>query len=54
MSNTRTLDPIPEETAQLHGTLLRHRPFLVLWLIQTLSQTSQNAVNFGLLVLVQG
>ncbi|GBD17619.1 hypothetical protein HRbin27_00103 [bacterium HR27] len=54
MSSTRTLDPIPEETAQLRRPLLRHRPFLVLWLVQTLSQTSQNAVNFGLLVLVQG
>ncbi len=54
MSSLQTLDPIPEETAQLRGPLLRHRPFLVLWLVQTLSQTSQNAVNFGLLVLVQG
>ncbi len=54
MSSLQTLDPIPEETAQLRGPLLRHRPFLILWLVQTLSQTSQNAVNFGLLVLVQG
>jgi len=54
MSSRQTLDPIPEETAQLRGPLLRHRPFLILWLVQTLSQTSQNAVNFGLLVLVQG
>ncbi len=34
--------------------LLRHRPFLLLWLVQTLSQTGQNMVNFSLLVLVRG
>ncbi|WP_038040510.1 MFS transporter [Thermorudis peleae] len=33
--------------------LLRHRPFLLLWLVQTLSQTSQNMVNFSLLILVR-
>jgi len=54
MRNVQTLDPIPEETTVTRAALLRHRPFLVLWLVQTLSQTSQNAVNFGLLVLVQG
>jgi MFS family permease len=34
--------------------LLRHRPFLLLWLVQTLSQTGQNMVHFSLLVLVRG
>ena len=34
--------------------LFRHRPFLLLWLVQTLSQTGQNMVNFSLLVLVRG
>lgn len=34
--------------------LLRYRPFLLLWLVQTLSQTGQNMVNFSLLILVRG
>jgi MFS family permease len=34
--------------------VLRNRPFLLLWLVQALSQTGQNMVNFALLILVRG
>jgi MFS family permease len=34
--------------------VLRNRSFLVLWLVQALSQTGQNMVNFALLILVRG
>ncbi len=54
MSSLETLEPLPEEAVTRERGLLRHRPFVLLWLVQTLSQTSQNAVNFALLVLVQG
>ena len=54
MGSIETIEPRPEELTARPGVLLRQRPFLVLWLVQTLSQTSQNAVNFALLVLVQG
>lgn len=54
MSRTGILEPVPEETSTRARSLLRHRSFLFLWLVQTVSQTSQNAVNFSLLVLVQG
>ncbi|MDW8058884.1 MAG: MFS transporter [Thermomicrobium sp.] len=53
MPSLETAEPKPDVSLS-PGPLLGHRPFLVLWLVQTLSQTSQNAVNFGLLVLVQG
>ncbi len=54
MASAQTHHPAPEASPAHRGSLLRYRPFLLLWLVQTLSQTSQNAVNFGLLVLVQG
>ncbi len=54
MPSVQTHDPVPGASPVYRGSLLRYRPFLLLWLVQTLSQTSQNAVNFGLLVLVQG
>lgn len=53
MTRTSTTEPLPEETADRSSSLLQSRPFLLLWLVQTLSQTSQNAVNFTLLVLVR-
>ncbi|MEX2425288.1 MAG: MFS transporter, partial [Thermomicrobiaceae bacterium] len=34
--------------------VLRNRKFLVLWLVQALSQTGQNMVNFALVILVRG
>jgi MFS family permease len=34
--------------------VLRNRSFLLLWLVQALSQTGQNMVNFALLILVRG
>ncbi|TVR75348.1 MAG: MFS transporter [Sphaerobacteraceae bacterium] len=34
--------------------VLRNRSFLTLWLVQALSQTGQNMVNFALLILVRG
>jgi len=34
--------------------VLRNRPFLRLWLVQALSQTGQNMVNFAVLILVAG
>jgi MFS family permease len=34
--------------------VLRNRQFLLLWLVQALSQTGQNMVNFALLILVRG
>ncbi len=54
MSSLETLEPLPEGAITRERGLHRHRPFVLLWLVQTLSQTSQNAVNFSLLVLVQG
>lgn len=50
LERPRELDSPPGNPLEL----LRHRPFLVLWLIQTLSQTGQNMVNFSLLLLVRG
>jgi MFS family permease len=34
--------------------VLRNRSFLTLWLVQALSQTGQNMINFALLILVRG
>jgi MFS family permease len=34
-------------------TIWRNRQFMLLWAAQTIGQTAQNAVNFGLMVLVQ-
>lgn len=52
---TTELTPIDE--ARKRGRLvnvLRNRAFLRLWLVQALSQTGQNMVNFALLILVGG
>jgi hypothetical protein len=54
--------PEPDQTQQLdrqagYGRLsdvLRNRAFLRLWMVQALSQTGQNMVNFSLLVLISG
>lgn len=35
------------------GTIWRNRDFLLLWLAQIISQTAQNAIWFGILILVQ-
>src|SRR5919109_1178565 len=34
-------------------SIWRNRDFMLLWAAQAISQTAQNAVNYGLLVLVQ-
>src|SRR6266508_2258232 len=34
-------------------SLWRNREFMLLWLAQAISQTAQNAVNYGIMVLVQ-
>src|SRR4051794_7423662 len=36
-----------------HASIWRNRNFMLLWAAQTIGQTAQNAVNFGLIVLVQ-
>lgn len=50
-------DPVLAERTRPRGRLidvLRNRPFLRLWLVQALSQTGQNMVNFAVLILVAG
>ncbi|MFN8524467.1 MAG: MFS transporter [Chloroflexota bacterium] len=43
----------PPSAAEAADSLWRNRPFLRLWLAQALSQTAGNAVNFGLIVMVE-
>ena len=47
----------PDHFDQADGRMLdvlRNRSFLILWLVQALSQTGQNMINFALLILVRG
>ena len=45
---TSALDDVVQATS-----IWRNRDFMLLWVAQTIGQTAQNAVNFGLMVLVQ-
>jgi MFS family permease len=42
------------ELAEPLGSIWSNRSFLLLWLAQAISQTAQNAIWFGIIVLVQG
>jgi MFS family permease len=46
--------PVPDlRDGQPEPSIWRNRSFLLLWAAQAIGQTAQNAVNYGLLVLVQ-
>lgn len=45
-------EPLPEESTP-GGTVWRNLPFVRLWIAQAISQTAQNAIWYGLLVLVE-
>lgn len=51
--NTFRRAPDPDQATGRMIDVLRNRSFLVLWLVQALSQTGQNMVNFALLILVR-
>lgn len=53
MSDAPSSAPEPAEARAAEAPVWRNRDFLLLWVAQILGQTAQNAVHYGLLVLVQ-
>ncbi len=45
--------PLPDHVGPLDLSIWRNRNFLLLWLAQAISQTAQNAIWYGIVVLVQ-
>src|SRR5215216_6592066 len=45
--------PIPDQIGPIDLSIWRNRDFLLLWLAQAISQTAQNAIWYGIVVLVQ-
>ena len=45
--------PVPVDRADTEPSIWRNRHFMLLWAAQVVGQTAQNAVHYGLLVLVQ-
>ena len=50
---TAVVDPDLISPGTIDPTIWRNRDFLLLWLAQAISQTAQNVVWYGILVLVQ-
>ncbi len=51
--NGRRELPLPQRVGPLDLSIWRNRDFLLLWLAQAISQTAQNAIWYGIVVLVQ-
>jgi MFS family permease len=45
--------PIPDHVGPIDLSIWRNRDFLLLWLAQAISQTAQNAIWYGIVILVQ-
>lgn len=52
MSQTST-EAVAEEARSQHRGVLQNKHFMLLWLAQAVSQTAQNAIWFGLMVVVE-
>src|SRR5438067_13518221 len=48
-----TVAPARDGSGAEHRTIWSNRDFLLLWLAQAISQTAQNAIWYGIVVLVQ-
>jgi MFS family permease len=53
MTSQPTSETSPSHAHERGDSLFHSRDFLLLWAAQAIGQTAQNAVNFGLMVLVQ-
>src|SRR5437868_6558670 len=52
-NNGRADLPIPDHFGPIDLSIWKNRDFLLLWLAQAISQTAQNAIWYGIVVLVQ-